>query len=123
MSDKTVTIKLTVAHVGTGGNTRKGQYFYSFDPDVIVVTQPRVTMNFVLDDDTASNFVIRDFVTSDAKYQFSRPKFLQDRRSVAVLNENTQRQLTYVTVLVHDNKRDELVICDPQVINSPEDPD
>lgn len=121
MRDNEKTIKLTVVHVGSGGNS--GEYFYSFAPDIIHVEHPHVTMSFVLDDDTASNFVIRDFVSTDARYQLHRPKFDENRRRVTVLNENTQRQLIYVGVLVHDKLRDKLIICDPQVINSPEDPD
>ena len=120
MSDPVFTVNLSVAHVGSGGNTRKGAYFYSFDPDILVIRKPRTTITFVLDKDSAPEFQIVDLVSSDAKYQFSEPRRSSDARSVSVVNENTQRQLIYVSILVHDSLRDELVACDPQVINSPE---
>ncbi len=120
MSDPVFTVNLSVVHVGSGGNTRKGVYFYSFDPDILVIRKPRTTINFVLDKDSTPDFVIVDLVSSDAKYQLSAPRLTPDSRSVSVVNENTQRQLIYVSILVHDTRRDELVACDPQVINSPE---
>ena len=116
----TIEIELFVNYVKSGGNTRKGQYFYSFDPDLIVVSKPQTTLVFSHHKEAASTFRIVDLVTSDAKYQFGKPTIAEDGRSVTVINENTQRQLMYVVVLVKDAERNELVACDPQVINSPE---
>lgn len=116
----TINIELFVNFVKSGGNTRRGQYFYSFDPDLIVVRKPQTMLVFTLHKEAPPTFKIVDLVTSDAKYQFGKPVISGDGRSVFVLNENTQRQLMYVVVLVQDTERGEVVACDPQVINSPE---
>jgi hypothetical protein len=113
-------ITLTVAYVASGGNIRKGRYFYSFDPDVIVVTDSQTNITFALDNESGQEFVIRDLVSSDSKEQLSQPKSSGDFRSISVVDENTQRQLIYLSILVYDTKRQELIACDPQVINSPE---
>jgi len=115
-------IKLTVSYVGSGGNARKGTYFYSFDPDIIVVSARQTRIAFILDEETEPGFVIQDMVTSDSKYQLSHPTIIDGRR-IEVVNENTQRQLIYVSILVYDKLRNDLVACDPQVINSPEGKD
>lgn len=120
INDAETSIKLFVNYVTSGGNTRRGEYFYSFAPDLIVVRKPRTRMDFSLCDDVPASFKIVDVVTSDSKFQLDKPVFAANGRSVSVINENTQRQLIYVVVLVHDAVRDELVACDPQVINSPE---
>jgi hypothetical protein len=120
MKDQDLQINLTVSYVGSGGNARKGAYFYSFDPDIIVVSARQTRIAFVLDEETEPGFLIQDLVTSDSKYQLSHPTIMDNGRRIEVVNENTQRQLIYVSILVYDKLRDDLVACDPQVINSPE---
>jgi hypothetical protein len=120
MKEQDLLINLTVSYVGAGGNARKGTYFYSFDPDIIVVNARQTRIAFVLDEETASEFVIQDLVTSDSKYQLSHPTIVDGGRRIEIVNENTQRQLIYVSILVYDKLRNDRVACDPQVINSPE---
>ncbi len=115
-----IQIEMFVNYVTVGGNTRRGQYFYSFDPDLVVVSQPQTRLVFNLHKEVPASFRIVDLVTSDAKYQLGNPKFAEGGRSVEVIDENTQRQLMYIVVLVKDTERNELVACDPQVVNSPE---
>jgi len=120
LSSSDIVVTLTVAYVAYGGNTRKGRYFYSFDPDIIVVGKPQTAITFAIDEESGSEFIVRDLVTSDSKFQLSEPRISEDSRSISVIDDNSQRTLIYLSVLVYDTKRDELLACDPQVINSPE---
>ncbi len=115
-----LTIELRVDYVKTGGNTRNGEYFYSFDPDLVLVRKPRTPLVFVMGAEVPPSFRIVDLVTSDSRFQIGSPVLAENGRSVRVMNENTQRELMHVALLVQDEVRDTLIVCDPQVINSPE---
>ncbi len=113
-------IYLTVAYVEFGGNACGGKYFYSYHPDVIQVKQPNETLEFILSKATDSRFEIDTLVSTDANNQFQAPTLPANKRSVDVIDANTHRQLTLVSVLVHDKTTGTHVSCDPQVLNVPE---
>ncbi|MBL0165254.1 MAG: hypothetical protein IPP82_16795 [Xanthomonadales bacterium] len=112
-------VELSVAAVDSGGNTGRGRYFYSFTPDIILVTQSPTKLVFKFSSETESHFSMQDFVTSDSKYQLSEVVKSTDGRSFTMLNQNTQKTLISISVLVKDTKMDVLINCDPQMPNIP----
>jgi hypothetical protein len=113
-------IELTVAFVGFGGNIGKGEYFYSYNENVIMVTKADEELNFILSSETAKNFKISNLVTTDSNNQFESPVKQAGDRSIKVLDKNSNAQLTLVSVLVEDTERGVLISCDPQVLNVPD---
>lgn len=114
-------IELTVAYVQFGGNTGGGKYFYSYSPDIIKVTDPDVTLEFVLSKATDPRFEVVGLVSTDANNQFKPPVVRSSKRAVGVLDSNSHSQLTMVSVLVADTEFEGVHIsCDPQVLNVPE---
>ncbi len=114
-------IELTVAYVQFGGNTGGGKYFYSYSPDIIKVTDPNVTLEFVLSKATDPRFEVVGLVSTDANNQFKVPQIKSSKRAVDVLDANTHSQLTMVSVVVADNDvKGVHISCDPQVLNVPE---
>lgn len=119
MATQKIVVSLSVARVGHGGNTGKGQYFYSFEPDNILVADPDTVVAFELSDDTPDEIEIWKIVTSSPA-QFRDVKFGKDHRSASLINANTVEQLISVSVLVTDKRADGRVLnCDPQMINVP----
>jgi hypothetical protein len=117
-----VDITLTAAHVVFGGNAGHGRYFYSFSPDVITVGkgQTPVKLIYRLDKEVSHHFKIRAVLNSDARGQIERTAIAPDGRSAEVYNLNTVQTLIFFSVLIYDDKRDQLFSCDPQVGNDPE---
>lgn len=113
-------IQLTVAYVEFGGNTGGGKYFYSYSPDIIKVTQPNETLDFVLSKATDSRFNIDTLVSTDANNQLQDMKLASNKKAISVVNKNTHAQLTLVAVLVNDTSSGLHISCDPQVLNVPE---
>ncbi|MEI2454464.1 MULTISPECIES: hypothetical protein [Lysobacter] len=117
-----IVIEFTVAYVVFGGNAGRGEYFYSFSPDVVMAYkgQSPVQMVYQLDEGVSKHFVIESLLTSDAKNQIYDIKIASDGRSVSMMNRNDTPTLIFFSVLVRDGKRGVLVACDPQVGNDPE---
>lgn len=118
-------ITLDVAYVGTGGNTGDGKYFFSYDPNVIVVVDPGIDMTIYLTDATAESIGIGDFISSDALAQITTYEIQPDGRSVIFHNTNTQPYVIQVVLMLHDTdvKHPNVgIVCDPQVINRPRPP-
>lgn len=113
-------IELTVAYVGFGGNIGKGEYFYSYNENVIMVSKPDQELNFELSSETASRFKITGLVTTDSNNQFEKPSQKSGDRSIQVKDNNTNAQLTFVSVIVEDTVRAVTLSCDPQVLNVPD---
>lgn len=113
-------IQLTVAYVEFGGNTGGGKYFYSYSPDIITVTDANVDMDFILSKATDSRFEIDTLISTDANSQLQNPTVKANKRGVDVLNVNTRAQVTFVAVMVRDTQTNDLIPCDPQVLNIPE---
>jgi hypothetical protein len=112
-------IVLSVARVGHGGNTSEGEYFYSFDPQTLLVESPDTTVEFVLGKDTSPSIQIWKVVTSSPA-QFRDVRRMDDGRAISLVNANTTEELISVTVLVIDKSNaDRVVNCDPQMINVP----
>ena len=114
-------IELSVAHVEFGGNAANGRYFYSYQPDVIQVSQAEEKMTFSLSKATAERFRIISLLTTDANHQFEPAVLRNDQRAIQVVNKNTHNQLTLISVLVQDKITGEHVSCDPQVLNVPDE--
>jgi len=110
-------IELTVAYVGFGGNIGDGEYFYSYSPNVIMVTKKDTDLNFVFSSATNEHFQMLEIVTTDANNQFGKGTKSADNRSIVVKDTNTNDQLTMVSIIVKDKSRDKLISCDPQVLN------
>jgi hypothetical protein len=113
-------IELTVAYVGFGGNIGKGEYFYSYNENVIMVTKADTELDFVLSNETSKDFIIKTLVTTDSHNQFDVPSQKNGNRSIQVKDFNNNAQLTYVSVLVEDTARSVLLSCDPQILNVPD---
>jgi hypothetical protein len=122
MSAEAIVVQLSVVNVQSGGNAGRGQYFYSFDQDVILVEKANTVMEFSLSADTPEQFSIRSVVSSDATEQLIDFKFSKDARTVTLLNTCKSPTLITLALLVWDKKSQRNVLCDPQVINSPERP-
>lgn len=114
-------IYLTVSYVEFGGNAANGRYFYSYQPDVIQVSQKDEKMTFSLSKATDERFKILNLVTTDANQQFGPAIPTEGQRSIQVVNKNTHNQLTLISVLVQDKITGEHVSCDPQVLNVPDE--
>lgn len=113
-------IELTVARVNFGGNSNGGEYFYSFNPDVVIVNKKNESIEYVLSDVTTSNFTINSVLTTDANNQFGAPVKSANERSVSVVDANTVAQLTVSSVLVFDKNTSQYISCDPQILNVPD---
>lgn len=113
------TVSISVARVGHGGNTSEGQYFYSFDPQNILIEDPDTTVEFVLSKETSESIKIWKIVTSSPD-QFRDFKRDSSERMASVVNANTTEELISVSVLVTDSANGGRVInCDPQMLNIP----
>ena len=119
MKAATVSVSVSVVRVGHGGNTSEGQYFYSFDPQSILIEDPDTTVEFVLSKETAEAIKIWKIVTSSPD-QFRDFKRDSSQRVASLVNANTTQVLISVSVLVTDSANGGRVInCDPQMVNIP----
>lgn len=119
MSQASKTVSISVARVGHGGNTSEGQYFYSFDPQNILIEDPDTAVEFVLSKETSESIKIWKIVTSNPE-QFRDFKRASNQRSASLVNANTMEELISVSVLVTDSANEGRVInCDPQMLNVP----
>lgn len=115
--------QLTIARVGFGGNTGEGKYFYAYsrDPIHLVGKGKNLTMRFSLSNETSGDFKIRQGVgTNFAWDQIVKPKISDDARSVSMTNKNDKHCLFNIGIVVHDAFADELIVCDPEVVNVPD---
>jgi hypothetical protein len=113
---------LTVAYTGFGGNTKDGNYFYSFSPHMVLVGkgQQGLRMRYVLQDEVPDYFRIVSLLSSDSHQQIHDVEVAEDGRSVRFKNHNNTRTLIFFSIIVHDERRDIVFGCDPQVGNDPE---
>lgn len=113
-------IQLSVAFVEFGGNINSGKYFFCFSPETIIVTQPNQPIVVSFTKSTADRFQMVDFITTDAEAEFTDVIYRNKQRTLQVTDINTKKQLINVSVLIKDTVNDELINCDPQVLNSPD---
>jgi len=113
-------IELTVAYVGFGGNIGDGEYFYSFRPDVILVTEVNTPLDFVFHSATTKDFSMLEMVSTDTSKQMGKATKAADGRSLIVNDANSLTQLTQLAIIVKDNSRGKIISCDPQVLNIPD---
>lgn len=113
-------IELTVAYVGFGGNIGEGQYFFSYSPNVIMVKNKDESLNFSFSTATAKDFAMHEILTTDANNQFGKATKSTDNRSMQIKDNNTNSQLTLLSIIVHDKSRNLYISCDPQVLNVPD---
>ena len=113
---------LTVAYTGFGGNTKDGNYFYSFSPHMVLVGkgQQGIRMRYVLQDEVPDYFKVVALLSSDSHQQIHAVEVAEDGRSVRFKNHNNVRTLIFFSIIVHDERRDIIFGCDPQVGNDPE---
>lgn len=116
---KTMEILLSIARVESGGNTGGGKYFYSFDPDLILVSEPDTEVLLKLSNETEKGFAIEDLITTDSRDQLEDPKIRSDGRALTIKNINQRKELILASVLVKDLTNDRLINCDPQMVNRP----
>lgn len=126
-----IVTELTVANVKFGGNRSNGKYFFAFDNRTIQVRHraiapgPGTTLKFRLTDVTSKNFVVVGLISSDAQGNLdpsavSIPAAL-NAREVAVVNTATTACIFNIGILVMDLDNNQLIVCDPQVLNTPEE--
>jgi hypothetical protein len=118
-SASTVTVNLSVAATESGGNAGGGKYVYSYDPDIVTITESPTLVVYRFSEETDKNFEMLDIYTTDSKYQLSPAKPASDSRSLSLNNVNTQAQLIFLSTRVKDTKTGSIFNCDPQMINVP----
>ncbi|GAB3352002.1 hypothetical protein [Lysobacter tyrosinilyticus] len=113
---------LTVAYTGFGGNTKDGNYFYSFAPHMVLVGkgQQGLRMRYVFQDEVPEYFRIVALLSSDSHKQIHDVEVADDGRSVRFKNHANIQTLIFFSIIVHDERRDIIFGCDPQVGNDPE---
>jgi hypothetical protein len=112
-------VEFSIAAVESGGNTGDGKYFYAFSPRLIIATTSPTRVSFDLSEETDRRFTIEDLVSTDSKYQIGRASITKDGRALAITNQNTERTLIFMSLLVRDHVTNELINCDPQMTNVP----
>lgn len=120
MAGKPIDVALTVFFVGSGGNTRDGRYFYSFDPPIVDVTEPDTDVTYTLSKDTPADFWIADLYANDVGMNLRNKRVGESKRSLTITNTNSVHQLVILSLLVMHN--DTRVNCDPQITNTPDRP-
>ena len=128
-SPTTIVTELTVANVKFGGNKSNGKYFFAFDNRTIqvkhrsIAPEEGVMLNFKLTDETSKNFVIVGLISSDSQNNLV-PSSVSIRasaglREVEVLNVAITPCVFNIAILVQDLENNQIIVCDPQVINTP----
>jgi len=128
ISPLTIVTELSVANVKFGGNALGGQYFFSFDNRSITVAGPPgkgVPLRFKLSDETAQNFVVTGLVSSDSQGNLSPPSIYLPpdlgARQIETVNLAITSCIFNIGILVTDLNNGNVVVCDPQVTNGPEE--
>ncbi|MBD3666582.1 MAG: hypothetical protein HUJ16_01385 [Kangiella sp.] len=111
--------ELTVVYVGANGNSNLGKYFYSYDPEILLVEECECPLTFTLSEATLPHYEIIDIFFSGSGKQFKDVKVSEDKRSISFVDINTKKQLISLSILVKDTKLGNLINCDPQVMNKP----
>ena len=115
-----IDVTLTVKDSLLGqGNTGGGRYSYTFEPDLIHVTERDTEIVYRLAEGDWPRFQIANLYTTDTKDQLEDMEVRKDGAELVVMHRNTRQQLTVVSLLVHDTKHERQVNCDPQVTNDP----
>ncbi|MBV6812807.1 hypothetical protein ACE15N_00575 [Xanthomonas campestris pv. passiflorae] len=119
---KIIPIELTVAHVGFGGNTGRGTYFYSFSPDLLICGKGEqgVTLRYAFCKSVPHRFKIISLLNSDSTGQIGPAKIDPNGSWVEVVNANNDQTLIFFSVVVKDTHTGAHFSCDPQVGNDPE---
>lgn len=117
-----ITIQLTVAHTGFGGNANQGEYFYKFSPPLVLVGKGErdILMCYEFEPGVPKHYRIIAMISSDAHDQICDVRVGKKGRRVYFCNRNTRSTLIFFTIIVHDGRRDVRFGCDPQVGNDPE---
>jgi hypothetical protein len=110
---------LSITPVQADGNTGDGKYHYAFSPSLIIAIESPLTVTIELTSDTPTYFIIEDLVTTDSKFQVGKHQVAAAGRNITFVNQNTQRCLIFMSVLVRDTKTGVLINCDPQMTNVP----
>jgi hypothetical protein len=119
-SSSPIDVTLTVKDSLLGdGNTGGGRYNYTFDPDLIHVTEHDTEIVYRLAKEDQSRFRIVNLYSTDTRDQLDELEIREDGAELKIVHRNTYQQLTVVSLLVHDTKHDHPVNCDPQVTNDP----
>lgn len=117
MAGKPINVTLSVFFVGSGGNTRDGRYFYSFDPPIVDITEPDTDITYTLSKDTPEDFSIADLYANDVGMNLRNKRIASGQRSLTITNSNSVHQLVVLSILVMH--KDVRVNCDPQMTNTP----
>lgn len=116
----TIDVTLTVKDSQPGqGNTGDGHYSYTFEPDLIHVTEKNTEIVYRLAEGDSPRFRIVNLYTTDTKEQLEHMEVRKDGAELAVTHRNTRQQLTVVSLLVRDTEHARHINCDPQVTNDP----
>lgn len=128
-----IVTELTVANVKFGGNKDNGKYFFAFDNRTIRVPHRKVVrpgesgtrLLFRLTEETAKNFVVTGLISSDSQNNLQpSAQYIpasKKAREVEVLNNATSACIFNIGVLVTDLDSDTVIVCDPQVTNTPDE--
>ncbi|UXI67858.1 hypothetical protein [Tahibacter amnicola] len=116
---RTIPILLSIARIHEGGNAGNGRYFFTFDPHPVQTGDTAAILDFQLSKETPKDLVIESLISSDALQQLGEPLIDADRRRVQVENRNTAPYLMQLALVVRDNLTGEVIVCDPQVVNTP----
>ena len=123
--------ELSVAYVKFGGNSCNGRYFFAFDKRHIHVPNRQslpqgskgVPMVFRLGKHVPKNFVITGLVSTDPFDNLSPGVIYRSDgekcRKIKVINTVAQSGFFNIGILITDTDKDEVIFCDPQVINRP----
>lgn len=128
-----IVTELTVANVKFGGNKANGKYFFAFDNRTIRVPhrkvvppgEPGTSLLFQLTKETADNFVITGLISSDSQDNLQpNSKHIpatEKAREIEVMNTATSACIFNIGVLVTDLDDGTMIVCDPQVTNTPDE--
>lgn len=133
MPPLTIVTELTVANVKFGGNKANGKYFFAFDNRTIRVPHRKdvppgstgTPLLFRLTAETADNFVITGLISSDSQNNLQpNAKYVpanKKAREIEVVNNATSACIFNIGILVTDLDNDAVIVCDPQVTNTPDE--
>lgn len=118
MSESTVSVKLTVAYVGSGGNARNGRYAFSYTPDFVAVSSPDTILQYSLSSETDKRFSVESYAVNDPTGQLQ--DFQLNDGVLTVKNlYSKENQLILLSILVRDSIENDIIDCDPEVTNVP----
>ena len=121
-SQETIPVTVNLAHVGKGGNTHDGAYFYSCVPKIINVTKQDTLIQFTLSEDSATRFTLDQIFCTDSFDQISPPNITLGGKTLEVTHANKVQSLIYFSLIATDAKgRGGAVTIniDPQATNVP----